>query len=135
VRELGQAGAAPGGPEVEEDVLPAEVPEPQVSAFEGLHREVRGGLSDPEDLRRVHLERPQVHRPRGATGRLPDAEGGLRSFKVGSRLFDLKDVGYQDAGPFNFDTTLPGNANSGHAYGAELKEAEKRELIEYLRSL
>jgi len=63
-----------------------------------------------------------------APGRRP------RSFRVGSRLFDLKDVGYQDDGPFAFDTTLPGNANSGHAYGTELKEAEKRELIEYLRS-
>jgi hypothetical protein len=57
-----------------------------------------------------------------------------RSFQVGSRLFDLKDVGYQDAGAFNFDTGLPGNSGSGHAYGTDFAESEKRELIEYLKT-
>lgn len=36
---------------------------------------------------------------------------------------------------FVLDTRLPGNRNGGHDYGADLSEAEKRDLIEFLRSL
>jgi mono/diheme cytochrome c family protein len=44
-----------------------------------------------------------------------------------------------DVGPFLFDTTLPGNANRGHegpAYGTDrLDDAQRRQLLEYLRTL
>jgi hypothetical protein len=33
------------------------------------------------------------------------------------------------------DTTLPGNSNAGHTWGTELTDAEKWDLIEYLKSL
>ncbi len=36
---------------------------------------------------------------------------------------------------FVFDTRLPGNGNQGHDFGTRLTEAEKRDLVEFLRSL
>jgi hypothetical protein len=36
---------------------------------------------------------------------------------------------------FSYDTTLPGNANGGHLYGADLPEEQKEDLIEYLKTL
>lgn len=36
---------------------------------------------------------------------------------------------------FVFDTRLPGNSNQGHAYGADLSEAQKDALLEYLKTL
>ena len=36
---------------------------------------------------------------------------------------------------FFFDTTLPGNSNSGHAYGTTLTATERAELVEYLKTL
>jgi hypothetical protein len=34
-----------------------------------------------------------------------------------------------------FDTTLPGNANTGHTYGADLPAPQKLALLEYLKTL
>ncbi|WP_119389068.1 hypothetical protein [Taklimakanibacter lacteus] len=36
---------------------------------------------------------------------------------------------------FLFDTELPGNGRLGHAYGTELTDVEKQQLIEYLKTL
>ncbi len=36
---------------------------------------------------------------------------------------------------FRFDTTQRGNGNGGHLYGTELDEADKRALLEYLKTL
>ena len=59
-----------------------------------------------------------------------------RKFHVGNREFDPKAVGFSnDAGPFEFDTALPGNSNAGHDYGTRLTEEERRDLIEYLKTL
>jgi hypothetical protein len=33
------------------------------------------------------------------------------------------------------DTTLPGLSNSGHPFGFKLNEKEKRQVIEYLKTL
>jgi Cytochrome c len=35
---------------------------------------------------------------------------------------------------FQYDTSLPGNSNGGHLYGTDLSDAEKRALIEYLKT-
>ncbi|MEP2028572.1 MAG: cytochrome c [Paracoccaceae bacterium] len=35
---------------------------------------------------------------------------------------------------FCFDTTLPGNSNSGHVYGTELSDEERADLLEYLKT-
>ncbi|MEO1128258.1 MAG: hypothetical protein AAFX05_00960, partial [Planctomycetota bacterium] len=34
-----------------------------------------------------------------------------------------------------YDTTLPGYGNGGHTYGDDLTEAERRALVEYLKTL
>lgn len=67
-----------------------------------------------------------------------------KQFYIGSLEFDPVNVGYvtesvPDA--FLFDTTIPGNSNSGHEYGTgydglpQLTEAEIRALIEYMKTL
>jgi len=38
-------------------------------------------------------------------------------------------------GWFRFDVSVPGNSNAGHEYGADLADDERRELIEYLKTL
>jgi mono/diheme cytochrome c family protein len=62
----------------------------------------------------------------------------VSKFWVGGREFDPVAVGneYGD-GPNRtlLDTTLPGNSNAGHAFGTQLSDAEKRDLLEYLKSL
>jgi hypothetical protein len=63
---------------------------------------------------------------------------GKRStqFPVGSRAFDPERVGLDLSAPGSmFDTGLPGNSNVGHVYGTTLAESEKRDLLEYLKSL
>ncbi len=59
-------------------------------------------------------------------------------FYVGSREFDPKHVGFVNSSPkdsFKFDTRLPGNRNTGHEYGTTLRDPEKWELIEYMKTL
>jgi mono/diheme cytochrome c family protein len=58
-----------------------------------------------------------------------------RSFHRGTRAYDLAAMGYADGGPYVLDTTAPGNASAGHEYGTDLSADEKRELIEYLKTL
>ena len=33
-----------------------------------------------------------------------------------------------------YDTTVPGNANSGHVYGTTLSDDDKRAIVEYLKT-
>jgi hypothetical protein len=68
------------------------------------------------------------------------ADRRSKTFRVGSRELDEDRLGFRsDVGPFLFDTTLPGNANSGHegaAYGTDrLDDAQRRQILEYLRTL
>jgi RoxA-like, cytochrome c-like len=77
---------------------------------------------------------------------LPEEERP-RSFYVGSREFDPVRIGYStEPGPgaFLFDTTLPGNANTGHQFrddggagviGRGFSDQERFEIIEYLKVL
>ena len=61
-----------------------------------------------------------------------------KRFEVGDSDLDPRLVGFLliDAdGDFVMDTSLPGNLNSGHSYGVTLPEAEKMDLIEYLKTL
>lgn len=71
---------------------------------------------------------------------LTPAKARQQSFHTGKVEFDVDAVGLSDKilDPQQvslFDTQLPGNANSGHGYGTELAAAEKRALIEYLKTL
>lgn len=58
------------------------------------------------------------------------------SFKTGSKTFDPVKVGFvSEEGPFTFDTSLPGNKNTGHEYGTNLSAVDRAALLEYLKSL
>ena len=69
-------------------------------------------------------------------------------FHTGSKQFDPVAVGFETTpfrGSFRFDTGIPGNLNRGHSFGGapgapgvigpELTETERRELLEYLKTL
>ena len=64
---------------------------------------------------------------------LPDQRS--KTFHRGSHIFDEKSVGYTDEGAYLFDTNGTGNSDSGHNYGTTLSDAEKRDLMEYLKTL
>ena len=77
---------------------------------------------------------------------LPEEQRSKR-FWVGSRKYDPANLGYVDEqipGAFLFDTSLPGNANTGHQFrddggvgviGPALSDDERWALIEYLKIL
>jgi hypothetical protein len=68
---------------------------------------------------------------------LPASER-LQTFYLGSNDFDPETVGYRSKlgeRAFLFDTTLPGNLNTGHDFGTNLTNDERWDLIEFLKSL
>jgi len=60
-----------------------------------------------------------------------------RSFKVGAREFDPVKVGFKSDGydGFEFNTSQPGNLNTGHDNYGPLSDQDRWDLIEYLKSL
>ena len=59
-------------------------------------------------------------------------------FYVGNREFDPRNVGFEFGfapGAFKLDTSISGNSNQGHTYGTNLSDAERWDLVEYLKSL
>ena len=69
---------------------------------------------------------------------LTDPEQRVDSFHVGSWEMDPVNVGFvADAGPATseFDTSVPGNSNLGHPFGVALRDDQKRDLIEYIKTL
>lgn len=61
-----------------------------------------------------------------------------KSFFTGSRSFDPIDVGFKsidDLSSQRFDVNLSGNNNSGHNYGVNYTDTQKKALIEFLKSL
>jgi hypothetical protein len=74
---------------------------------------------------------------------LTDDRCRMSNFSVGNREFDPDNVGFvitqdvhESASPF--DARFPGNRNIGHSgkiFGTELKESEKWDLIEFLKTL
>jgi Cytochrome c len=57
------------------------------------------------------------------------------TFHRGTRRYDTAAMGYADDGYYVVDTRTPGNASGGHAFGADLSAADRRDLIEYLKTL
>jgi hypothetical protein len=64
------------------------------------------------------------------------------TFKLGSRVFDFKNVGYDtEQSPFPNGTFITdpdnanGNGNGGHEYGTELSEDDRWAIIEYMKGL
>jgi hypothetical protein len=67
---------------------------------------------------------------------LEPAAKRANKFHVGSRTFDSDGVGFiNDTAMPEFDTSATGNGNGGHEYGADLKPEEKKDLLQYLKSL
>ena len=70
---------------------------------------------------------------------LKPAKDRLPVFYVGNREFDPVKLGYVSTPPEgtvnNFDTGTDGNRNTGHEYGIKLSDAERKDLLEYLKSL
>ena len=58
-----------------------------------------------------------------------------KTFHRGSHDYDANQMGYTDGGAYVFDTSGQGNSNSGHEYGTKLSSEQKRELLEYLKTL
>ncbi len=56
------------------------------------------------------------------------------TFRHGSARYDASAMGYTDEGRYIVDTRTPGNASSGHAHGTDLSAADKRDLMEFLKS-
>jgi len=61
-----------------------------------------------------------------------------KKFRVGSRKYDPVDLGFVSEGGYELDTTLPGNSNSGHEYGANALANDPdlvSALLEYIKTL
>ncbi len=73
-----------------------------------------------------------------------DAAGNrVKTFYVGSRKFDPKEVGleYKTKSPISFEfrthdgeRPIAGNSNAGHEYGTELTDDQKWDLIEFMKT-
>jgi mono/diheme cytochrome c family protein len=71
--------------------------------------------------------------------------GGRATFQVGHGIYDTIDVGIKtdvatlNGQPtFSYDVTLRGNSNKGHSgpvYGTDLPDADKRAVIEFMKTL
>lgn len=57
------------------------------------------------------------------------------TFKTGTVDYDPRTMGFEDEGSYVFDTSVLGNSNAGHVYGAELSLGDKQALLEYLKTL
>lgn len=65
------------------------------------------------------------------------------SFRVGSRTFDPEHVGFRTDGEHGFlfrthddaGEPITGNSNAGHEFATDLTDVQRRELVEYLKSL
>lgn len=58
-----------------------------------------------------------------------------KTFRRGSQEYDTSQMGYADAGAYVLETAGEGNSNGGHDYGTTLTAEQKRELMEYLKTL
>ena len=92
----------------------------------------------------IWMRAPYLHNGSVPTLRhlLEPASGRPVTFQRGSDVYDPGWMGFaweaplggSDPGP-PFDTRLRGNSNTGHEYGVALTPAQKRDLIEYLKTM
>jgi hypothetical protein len=108
--------------------------------FHHFHK-TNGYANSPLDG--VWLRAPYLH-----NGSVPDLVALLtppaqrpKVFYRGDDVYDFARVGFVSQGPaaqrfgFRYDTSVRGNGNGGHTYGTDLPAADKRALIEYLKTL
>ena len=104
-------------------------------------RKTNGYANAPLDG--IWLRAPYLHNGSVPTLRdlLEVPENRPKEFYRGDDVFDKEKVGFvsnlEENGNkyFKFDTTLPGNSNSGHLYGTDLSPEEKDALVEYMKKL
>lgn len=71
---------------------------------------------------------------------LPEAQRPI-TFYRGYDVYDPEQCGFVSDGPeaakvgFLVDTNIAGNGNKGHSYGVDLSESQKRDLIEFMKTL
>jgi len=115
-------------------------------AIAGYHKVIKAAVDSHPDyykarpLSGIWCSAPYLH-----NGSVPSLAELLKPpatrvthFYVGSREFDPSNVGLAAGAAEHaseFDTALPGNSNAGHVYGTALSDADKRDLLEYLKSL
>ena len=61
-----------------------------------------------------------------------------KKFHLGHRKYDPKHVGYElsvEKPVFVYDVDTIGGSNSGHEFGTDLKEDERWEVVEYMKTL
>lgn len=56
-------------------------------------------------------------------------------FRRGSARYDTVEVGFASDTGRPFDTRLPGNSATGHRWGTDLPDSDRKALIEYLKTL
>jgi len=110
----------------------------------GFHRfRATGGYAN-HPLQGIWVRAPYLH-----NGSVPSLDDLLKApdqrtkkFYAGNDVYDQARVGFVSDKPaegertfVEFDTTLKGNSNSGHVYGIGLSDADRRALLEYLKTL
>jgi hypothetical protein len=139
LRSLGSVRAAAARLE---NILTAEAPNDPADAAEHSSAKLNNAVVKiaykARPLNGIWATAPYLHN--GSVPNLAEllkpAAQRVKTFRVGSREFDPVNVGFKDdpSQPL-FDTSGEGNANSGHEFGAALSPDERRQLLEYLKSL
>jgi hypothetical protein len=71
---------------------------------------------------------------------LQPVEKRPKTFYKGYDVYDFDKLGFVSDGPqaqaagFLLDTSVAGNSNQGHLYGTQLSDAQKRDLMEFLKT-
>ncbi len=91
----------------------------------------------------VWLRAPYLHNGSvpSLTDLLEPQEKRPKVFYRGYDVYDQEHAGFVSSGAeaertgFRYDTAVPGNSNQGHLYGTDLPAADKRALVEYMKTL
>jgi len=100
-----------------------------------------GYLSPPLDG--IWMRAPYLHNGSVPTLRdlLEPVDRRPKTFYRGYDVYDPVNVGFVTQGPaaerggWKLDVSLRGNGNQGHTYGTDLSDADKKSLVEYLKTL
>jgi hypothetical protein len=104
-------------------------------------RKTNGYANHPLDG--IWLRAPYLHNGSVPTMRdlLEPPESRPKAFYRGYDVYDqarlgfVSDVAAADGQVFTrYDTSVPGNANTGHVYGTTLSDDDKRAIVEYLKT-
>ncbi|MFM1798626.1 MAG: hypothetical protein RLZZ117_904 [Cyanobacteriota bacterium] len=89
------------------------------------------------NLEGIFASSPYLHN--GSVRTLPDLltppAQRPTQFRTGTNLYDPRQLGLRNEGPFLYDTRETGKSAQGHDYGTNLPREQKRALLEYLKSL